>query len=123
MTAASDDPMHENDTNTAKVFSKYTPGIPDTIEKRQVSYATCDTVSYEAPEGMVPIWYDYNNNLVDTGSVHVTEMLYGSGSMGVGYISAANISGQIGDSSASNTASSFPSPFQSMFAYVKQQYI
>lgn len=123
-TAVATDPSYANDTIFGSVRSDFTPAAPDSLATRQVQYATRDTVTYTpAQNGVVPIWYDYNMNPVDTGFTHVTEILYSDGIMGMGLMVHKGQEGQIGESSTVNNKTAFPAPYQPNKTYARQQYI
>lgn len=121
--AVTGDPVHSNDTSVASVLSLYTPVAPPSPGTRTVDYAERDTVSLPQVAGMIPVWYDYNGNAVDTGFTSVSEILYGGGTRGVSYMAFSGRWGQIGTGTSTNGNTSFPSPYQPGSKYAKQQYI
>lgn len=112
-----------NDTNVASVFVPYTPAAPDAISTRQVSYATRDTLSLTPAEGLIPVWYDYDGNVVDTGYTNISEILYVGGSRSVSYMVTHPYVGIVGLGTGMNNATAFPSPYQPKSKHAKQQYI
>lgn len=121
--AVAGDPMHNNDTNEVAFAAYYTPDAPDTIATRVVQYATRDTLSLPPFGNLIPVWYDFDMNPVDTGYTHETELLYAEGTRGVSYMvmNSSNVAVGTGVSLNNNTA--FPSPYQPNSKFVKQQYI
>ena len=121
--AVEGDPIHANDTCSVTVMSMFTPEAPDTIPTRIVNYGERDTITYIPASGLLPIWYDYNGNAVDTGYTHVTDILYSGGTMGVSQMVYSYHWGQIGNGTTLNGNTAFPSPYQPGNKYAKQQYI
>ena len=117
------DPILSNDTSVATVFSLYTPTAPAAIADRVVAYATRDTITDTSVAGVIPVWYDYDLNPVDTGYTNVTELLYGNGTRGVAHMVFSEYSGQVGSAVTTNAKTAFPSPYQSSSKFVKQQYL
>ncbi len=118
-----DDPIRNNDTSMAVIESRFTPSAPDTLPARTLQYATCDTITHMPSSNVVPVWYDYDMNPVDTGYTYITEPLYAEGLAGMAYIAINNTEAQIGTGTTSNGNTSFPSPYQPSSKFVKQQYI
>ena len=118
-----DDPLHANDTSFAEVTSLFTPVAPAAIPDRTVVYATSDTVSHIPTAHVMPVWYDYNLTPVDTGYTHITDILYGNGTMGMSYLAIVPREGQVGTGVTTNGNTAFPSPYQSASKFVKQQYL
>lgn len=118
------DPTHSNDTNFATLWVPYTPSAPASIATRTVSYGTPDTIALGTviPE-IIPVWYDYDGNPVDTGYTAISEILYVGGTRGVSYMVSQAKQGIVGTSDTLNAATSFPSPYQPKSKYAKQQYI
>ena len=121
--SVSGDIMRYNDTNSASVLSIYTPDAPAAVPTRTVSYATSDTISLPVVAGLVPVWYDYDGNVVDTGYSSISEILYVGGNRGVSYMVSVPHEGIIGTSANTNANTSFPAPYQPATKYAKQQYI
>lgn len=121
--SVSGDPVILNDTNEAVITAMFTPGMPDTIADRVVPYATRDTISVAVVPGVVPVWYDYNLNPVDTGYTHITELLYAVGTRGMAYMAANSSTAQVGTGLNTNANTAYPSPYQPSSKFVKQQYI
>jgi hypothetical protein len=121
--AVTGDPVHSNDTSRATVLSLYTPPAPAPIADRTIPYATRDTITDTPGAGLIPVWYDYNGNVVDTGYTHVSDILYANGTMGVSHMAFSAHQAQIGTGTSTNGNSSFPSPYQPGNKYAKQQYI
>lgn len=117
------DPVHANDTAYTSVLSLYTPAAPDAIPARTVEYATHDTITVATPPGVIPVWYDYAGNIVDTGYTSISEILYTGGTRGISYMALVNREGQIGTGVSTNGNTAFPSPYQPGNKYAKQQYI
>ena len=118
------DPIRTNDTIVATVTSLYTPLAPDSIADRVVTYATRDTITLLPQNNVIPVWYDYDMNPVDTGFTHISEILYGNGTMGVSYLAVSSLDKQIGTATTVNSnATAFPSPYQSSSKFAKQQYL
>ncbi len=112
-----------NDTNSATTVSYYTPVAPASIATRMVPYAGSDTITLPEVAGVVPVWYDYSGNAVDTGYTSISEILYVGGTRGVRYMTVNSHVGQVGGASTSNTPTSYPSPYQPNKKYAKQQFI
>lgn len=121
--AVTGDPVHTNDTSVVTVLSLYTPTAPDTLGTRIVNYAERDTVSLPPVPGVIPVWYDYNGNAVDTGYTSISEILYTGGTRGVGYMALSGRWAQVGTGTSTNGNTAFPSPYQPANKYAKQQYI
>lgn len=123
--AVAGDAVHYNDTNYASVLSLYTPAAPAAIPARTVSYATSDTISLPVVNGVIPVWYDYEGNAVDTGYTSVSEILYVPGTRGVSYMVTVPNEGTIGNPAATTTNgnTAVPAPYQPGTKYAKQQYI
>lgn len=126
--AVNGDNTQSNDTNVASVLSLYTPSAPAAIPTRSVSYATPDTFALNCGSGLVPVWYDYEGNAVDTGYVNISEILYVGGTRGVSYLVASALNGIVGTGTTTNTVSSSnnttsPTPYASVVKNGKQQYI
>ena len=117
------DPMHVNDTNSATVMSLYTPDAPAAIDTHFVSYATRDTVSITAPAGLIPVWYDYDGNRVDTGYSNISEILYVGGNRGVSYMIFDTSNAIVGTGTSTNNNAEYPSPYQPNNKFAKQQFI
>ena len=118
------DPIRTNDSVVGEVMSLLSPEAPTDVFDRQVQYATCDTVTYMPTQNdVVPIWYDYNMNPVDTGFSHVTDILYSDGTMGIGLLILKGQEAYVGSGTSVNNKTSYPSPYQSYNAYARQQYI
>lgn len=118
-----DDPIRTNDTSVSVVTSLFTPGAPTAIADRVVQYATSDTITHMPTLPVMPVWYDYDMNPVDTGYTHITELLYGNGTRGISYLALKPGGGQVGTATTTNGNTAFPSPYQSTAKYVKQQYL
>ena len=122
-TAAEGDADQDNDTTSVSTISLFTPVapiLPDTIE---AMYAEQALVSFAYPDNMMPVWYDYNLNAVDTGYSYLTDVLYTSGNIGVSYIAMTDNQVQIGTGSTKTGKNAYPSPYQSNKKYAKQQFI
>lgn len=121
----SGDPTNLNDTSSATVMALYTPAAPSTTDfpSRQVDYATRDTISFNPGNGLIPVWYDYDGNAVDTSYLSVSEILYFDGNRGVSYIVTHPEEGTVGTGTTMNNATAFPSPYQPKSKHAKQQYI
>lgn len=121
--AVAGDIVHTNDTSRLAVTALYTPAAPTGIANRTVPYATRDTVNHTAAAGLIPVWYDYDGNAVDTGNTHITDILYTGGTMGVSYLAYSGSQAQVGNGTSLNGNSNYPSPYQPASKYAKQQYI
>lgn len=117
------DPIRENDTTEGSVTSLFTPEMPPTIADRVVPYATRDTITHTPTLRVMPVWYDYNLNPVDTGYTHVTEILYGNGTKGMSYLSLSDVTYEVGRGTLTNGNTAWPSPYQSTSKFAKQQYL
>lgn len=117
------DPMLANDTNSGYATSYYTPGAPGALATRIVEYATRDTIGLPDTAGLIPVWYDYSMNPIDTGNYHVSEILYVGGTRGMSYMVVVPSEGQIGTGTLVNNKTGFPTPYQPNAKYAKQQYI
>lgn len=117
------DNMNENDTVSGSVETLYTPAAPTGIADRVVEYATCDTVTLiPTHPGVIPIWYDYDGNPVDTGTTHITEILYGEGTMGVSLSVQTSEDVQINEGTTQSVDAD-PNPFNVKNKNSRQQYI
>ncbi|MBR1549328.1 MAG: T9SS type A sorting domain-containing protein [Bacteroidales bacterium] len=121
--AVSGDNIHSNDTNYASVLSLYTPAAPDTTIVRTVSYANPDTITLPVVSGLVPVWYDYEGNAVDTGYTSISEILYVGGTRGVSYMATVPQTGIIGTGTSIPSNNTTPTPYQPATKYSRQQYI
>ena len=121
--AVSGDPVNANDTNRASVMALHTPAAPAAMGTRTVQYAERDTVTDNPGAGLIPVWYDYEGNAVDTGYTHITDILYAGGTMGVSHLVTMGNMGQVGSGTGTNGNAAFPSPYQPGNKYAKQQYI
>lgn len=119
----SGDNIQNNDTNMTTVWVPFTPDAPDTMPVRTVPYAEVDTIQLAPVAGQIPVWYDYEGNVVDTGYTNYSEILYVGGTRGVSYMVWRQYQGIIGTATTSNTPNQFPSPYQPKSKYAKQQYI
>ena len=123
LTAYEGDNLHYNDTVFGSVLSLYTPLPPVDFADREVEYATRDTVTFIPPDpGVIPIWYDYDGNPVDTGITHITEILYGNGTMGISLSVLKSENVQINEGSTQSTDTD-PNPFNVKNKNARQQYI
>ena len=123
VTAYPGDNEQGNDTNQASVTSWFTPAIPDVIAPRQVDYAARDTITLNPPSGIMPVWYDYDMNVVDTATTYVTDILYYSGTMGVKYMAIYDRTSTVGTDETPQGKTAYPQPYQPNNKYAKQQYI
>lgn len=121
--AVTGDPVQSNDTSTVTVLSHYTPPAPAAIPSRTVEYATRDTITLTTGAGLIPVWYDYAGNVVDTGYTSISEILYVGGTRGVSQMTYSPIWGQIGFGTSTNGNTSFPAPYQPGSKHAKQQFI
>ncbi len=121
--ALTDDPLATNDTSEVVVMSMFTPQAPDTLPDRVVPYATQDTVVTPVLTDKIPVWYDFDLNLVDTGFTHITELLYANGSRAMAYMALNSTEGQVGTAVTTTGNTAYPSPYQPSSKFVKQQYI
>ena len=121
--AVSGDNIHSNDTNYASVLSLYTPAAPDTTIVRTVSYANADTITINPGEGLIPVWYDYDGNAVDTGYTNISEILYVGGTRGVSYMAMVPQTGIVGTGTSIPANNNTPTPYQPASKYSRQQYI
>ena len=113
-----------DDTVWGTVDVKYTPDAPAAIPDRQITYATRDTITYiPTHSGVVPVWYNYNMNAVDTGFTHVTDILYAGGTMGMSLLVDKGQDAIVGTGTNTSAKTSLPSPYQPNNAYVRQQYM
>ena len=113
-----------NDTNRVSVASLYTPEPPATLDTHWVSYGSRDTVTIDSvPQGVIPVWYDGDGNVVDTAYSSVSEILYGSTVRGVSYLVQKFYTTQVGTDSLTNAQKQYPSPYQPNNKVAKQQYI
>ena len=117
------DPVRNNDTSRVSIVSRFTPSAPAAIADRTVPYATCDTITDSSASGLIPVWYDYNMNPVDTAFTHVTDLLYANGTMGMAYMTYHAANAQVGNGTLTNGNTGYPSPYQPNNKFVKQQYI
>ncbi len=118
-----------NDTNMITVRVPVTPAAPgvapddsNVIAMRIVSYAEADTMQLSPMEGLIPVWYDYDGNVVDTGYTNISEILYVGGTRGVSYLVYRPTEGTVGTGTTQNSAN-YPTPYQPKTKYAKQQYI
>ena len=118
-----DDPIRTNDTSVTTVVSLFTPVAPSAIADRVVQYATSDTITHIPTLSVMPVWYDYDLNPIDTGYTHISELLYGNGTRGMSYLALTNKDFQVGLENNTNGNTAWPSPYQSTHKFVKQQYL
>ncbi len=122
-TMAVGDNEQGNDTvrlNTVSLFTLGAPVINDTIEAQ---YGESAELTFDFPDNVMPVWYDYDGNPVDTGYVYETDVLYTGGEIGISYILKNDVSGRIGMQNSLTGKTAYPSPFQPNSRFVKQQYI
>lgn len=117
------DPVRTNDTTEITVTSLFTPGMPGPMADRVVHYATSDTITHIPTLPVMPVWYDYDLNPVDTGYTHITELLYSNGTRGMSYLALSQKDFQVGTDVTTNANTAWPSPYQSTSKFVKQQYL
>ncbi len=117
------DPTNVNDTSIATVWVPYTPAAPAAMAARTVSYATADTVTLATVPNVIPVWYDYDGTIVDTGYTHISEILYVGGTCGVSYMVTDPSSAIVGTGASQNANTAFPAPYQPGSKFAKQQYI
>ncbi len=125
-TAHAGDANRGNDTCTMTATSLYTVGMP-TMEEPVISqYAQPATLTHIPTVNAIPVWYDNNDNALDTGYTYVTPPLYTNDSVQLGYIAYSSEMVQVGTSSSTTSptgSSAYPSPYNPLNKYVKQQFI
>lgn len=124
--SVSGDIVRTNDTSRVTVEVPFTPAapvLPASVASHTVSYATADTVSLTPVTGVVPVWYDYDGNAIDTGYTHMSEVLYVGGTRSVGYMVTKPYEGTVGTGASANTANQYPTPYQPKSKHAKQQFI
>ena len=117
------DATRSNDTNSISVTPLFTPAAPPVMATRQVDYDSRDTVTLAAVDGVTPVWFDLEMNPIDTGYTHVSEIIYGNGTYGYGYVLTVPVWGMVGQLGTVSNNTGYPSPFQPSSKFVKQQYI
>lgn len=124
--ALPDDQMHGNDTAVATTLSLFTPNAPATLPDRVVYYSDRDTITLVGSAlvlpNLVPTWYNYDMEVVDTGYTHITDRLYTSGMMGMAYIATKHRDGRIGTAS-DPSGDADPNPYTTKNKFARQQYI
>ena len=121
-----DDINRDNDTCRMSAQSLYTPGLPTMQDTVTSPYGEPATLTHVPTTSAMPVWYDNNGNVLDTGYTHVTQTLYANDSVRLGYIAVGNETGQIGTATTTTSAtgsSAYPSPYNPKNKYVKQQFI
>ncbi len=117
------DLVRYNDTNRASVTTLFTPSAPVTVDTSFVSYGERDTMSLSPAFGLIPVWYDYEGNVLDTGYTNVSEILYFGGTRGVSYLVYDTAIAQVGTGTSVNGKTAYPAPYQPSSKFAKQQYI
>lgn len=112
-----------NDSCTMTAVSLFRPGLPTLATPRSVNYGSRDTVVHAAGTGMVTVWYDSLGNPVDTANTYITDQLFQSTTLGVGYMVGNTYGGQIGTDATITSKNEYPSPYQPTNRFVKQQFI
>ncbi len=123
VTMTEGDVEQSNDTarlSTVSLKTLAAPAIGDTIEAQ---YGETTEVTFDFPANVMPVWYDYNGNPVDTGFVYETDVLYTEGEFGISYMVKNDVEGRIGMDNTTTGKTAYPSPFQPNNRFVKQQYI
>lgn len=119
-----DDRMQYNDTSWGVTGSIYTPAAPAALQGQTVSYASRATLTHiPTRNDVVPVWYNYDLQPVDTGSVHTTEILYSGGTMAMSYVVVDTLPAQVGTGTSPSNKTAYPNPYQAKDKYVKEQYI
>ena len=119
----SGDTYHANDTCTTTSTALFTPAMPVRPAVENVPYATQDTITINPGARMVPVWYDNNMNVTDTGFTHITDILYADENVGVAFMVADSVMGQVGTGTTVNGKTAYPSPYQTNNKHAKQQYV
>jgi len=120
------DANRSNDTCTMTSTALYTPGMPNMEEPITSQYGQPATLTHEPTVNVMPVWYDNNDNALDTGYTYVTPALYTNDSIQLGYMALSNESCQIGTATTMTTATgnnAYPSPYNPLNKYVKEQFI
>ncbi len=119
----SGDYIHTNDTNVASVFVPFTPEAPDSQLVHIVSYGERNTATLIPPAGLIPVWYNYDGDAVDTGYTNISEILYVGGTRNVSYMVFDTFQAIVGVGTTTNGNTDYPSPYQPGKKFAKQQYI
>ncbi len=120
----SGDTYHINDTCVTGAIARFTPATPVRPAVENVPYATADTITIYPGAHMIPVWYDNNMNVVDTGYTHITELLYADENVSVGYLAVdTSVAYQVGTGVTVIGKTAYPSPYQPNNKHAKQQYI
>lgn len=123
VTKADGDDLNDNDTNIGYVRTRYTPAMPAEMAARSIDYATRDTITLEVTGSVVPIWYDTAMNPIDTTFTHISDILYEDMTFGVSLLNRDTLDVPVGTGEGCNEQTGFPSPYQSVSKYARQQYI
>ena len=123
-TAMVDDPHHSNDSTSVSTVSLFTPELPVVAADDTSNYGERDTLTIAPVAGRLPVWYDYDMNVADTGYTYITDLLYSQGTVGVSYIGTESVVGRVGlDDTKLSNKNNYPSPYLPQNKNVKQQYI
>lgn len=124
--ALADDQTQSNDTSRATTLSLFTPNAPATLPDRVVYYSERDTITLVGSAlvlpNLVPTWYNYDMEVVDTGYTHITDRLYAGGTMGMAYLVAKQRNGRVGTGTTESSGNE-PNPYSMNNKFARQQYI
>lgn len=113
-----------NDTCWTSATAQYTPATPVRPAVENVQYATADTITIFPGPRLVPVWYDNNMNIVDTGYTYITDILYTDENVGVAFLVVDTSKAyQVGTGTTVIAKTSYPSPYQPNNKHAKQQFI
>ncbi|MBR1784911.1 MAG: hypothetical protein IJ760_05680 [Bacteroidales bacterium] len=118
-----DDFAYGNDTIGGTVHTKYTPDAPTAIADHETGYGSRDTIQFPAASGVSPVWYNGDLIPIDTGFVHITDIIYETTSLGVSLLVNDTLDNAIGTDQVPNESNGYPSPYQSYYKNARQQYI
>jgi hypothetical protein len=119
----SDDNTRGNDSTSATTVTIYTPAQPSVSSPVNVTYNTRTTL---APSTVVHdslVWYDRNNNPVDTGLSYTTGYLYANDTFYVKGFAPVEDFYSVGNLEAFNAYNVYPSPYNTATQYGREQYI
>ncbi|MBQ9639919.1 MAG: hypothetical protein IJV22_10250, partial [Bacteroidales bacterium] len=112
-----------NDSSLSVITSRYTPGLANVKTYDTVQYASKDTLQAIGLLTDSLIWYDRQMRLLDTTNVYLTDFLYAQDTFYVSQVAAYDDIAQVGSLSTVMAANRYPSPYNTINNYGKEQYI
>ncbi|MDR1005877.1 MAG: GEVED domain-containing protein [Bacteroidales bacterium] len=118
------DIYHNNDTSSVNIVSRYTPLLPLVTPSITIPYDTSIVLTATSPDNNYIAWY---NNQYETTPIAISDSLliriYENDTFYVSAIAKDVSNFIIGDGTAANNTSGYPSPLNSNTKKVKEQYL